>query len=279
MSDPARLNPPLGNTDHGWAQPSLTRRHLLAATAGMAVVAARGEAKAADSEPSLSVMLEELPPFSFRDAQGEPAGYAVELVREMLRRAELSPKFEFSSWQRVMAKARGDSAVLIPTIVRLPEREKAFYWLGPISKRHGMVYRRKARPDVNVSSVQDLRQYRTAVVMGDISEREMLSLGLDSEQHLDRSTDYGIALRRLFSDRVELLAISRVLAPAMLKQYGYNFADLEPVLKLRETASSMALNLASEPALRHKLQHAFDAMRRDGAMATTIARYPMLSLE
>lgn len=236
-------------------------------------------ASAGESEASLSVMLEELPPFSFRDAQGEPAGYSVELVRELLRRAELSGRFEFSSWQRVLAKARGNSAVLIPTIVRLPEREKAFYWLGTIAKRQGMIYRRKARPDVNVSLAQDTRQYRTAVVMGDISEREMLALGLDSEQHLDRSADYGIALRRLFSDRVELLAISRALAPAVLKQYGYNIADIEPVLKLRESASSMALSLATEPAMRHRLQQAFDAMRREGAMAEIIARYPQLSLE
>lgn len=245
---------------------------LLLAGSALAQDGAATEAQ----EAGLLVMLEDLQPFSFLDAQGQPAGYAVELAQELLARAEIAGSFELGSWSRVLAKGHSRGAVLIPAIVRLPEREKDYYWLGSIARRRGMVYRLKRRPEVTPSNFAELRNYRTAVVIGDASEREMLRLGLDAGKHLDRCADYAVALRRFFAGRVDLLSISQALAPSVLKQYGYRFELLEPVLKLPESLPSMALSLATKPATRQKLQRAFDAMKRDGRMAEIAARYPTL---
>ncbi|MDC8784903.1 substrate-binding periplasmic protein [Roseateles koreensis] len=260
----------------------MNRRNLLTAglmaglTGGMAIAP---PAWPQSAEADIIVMLEDLHPYSYRDTQGAPAGYAVEIAHEMLRRAGLNGRFEITSWSRVLAKGRTVPGVLIPAIVRLPEREKEFYWVGTAARRQAMLYRRRNRADISVSSMQDIHRYRTAVVIGDASEHEMLALGLTAERHLDRSADYGIALRRFFSDRADLLVISKSLAPTVLKQYGYNIADLEPVLKLRESASSVALSLGTEAATRNKLQQAFDAMHRDGALAELAARYPAITLD
>lgn len=263
------LPPSPSNTD--------LRRRLLAACALLLTLPGQAQTNGGeDGSEGILVMMEELQPFSFLDEQRQPVGYAVELARELLTRADMPGNFEIGSWTRVLAKGRSRSAVLIPAIVRLPEREHEYYWLGSIARRRGMVYRLKRRQEIRPRNFEELRQYRTAVVIGDASEREMLRLGLAPDLHLDRCADYAVALRRLFAGRVDLLSVSQGVAPAVLKQYGYPFEALEPVLKLPESLPSMALSLATDTTTRQKLQRAFDAMKRDGRMAEIAARYPTL---
>eukprot|EP01136_Pigoraptor_vietnamica_P043399 Opistho-1_new@18754 len=116
------------------------------------------------SPPRVRVMLEEFPPYSFTDARGKPSGYSVELAQELLKRAKVEGRFEFSSWPRVARRGLVEANVLIPAIVRLPEREAQFYWLGAISSRRGMLFRLKSRPEVQPHTLAEVRGYRTAVI-------------------------------------------------------------------------------------------------------------------
>lgn len=230
--------------------------------------------------PRLTVMLEESPPYSFADAQGRPAGYSVELARELMARAHVEGSFEFSSWSRVLLRGRSEANVLLPAIVRLPEREAHYHWLGQIGTRRGTLYRLKSRAaEVQVKSIADARAYRIGVIRDDVSERELAALGLELGTTLDRSADYAALLRRFFAGRDELVALNQALAPAILRQYGYDPALVEPVLRFSESKPSMALSLQTPDALRQKLRETWEAMRKDGTLAAIAARYPMVTLE
>lgn len=229
--------------------------------------------------PRVRVMLEEFPPYSFSDARGQPSGYSVELAQELLKRAGVEGRFEFSSWPRVARRGLVEANVLIPAIVRLPEREAQFHWLGTISSRRGMLFRLKSRPEVQAHSLAEVRAYRTAVIKDDVSELELLALGLDAGQHLDRSADYPTLLRKFFAGRSELMAFNQALMPVVLRRYGYDPQLLEPVLKFSESRPSMALSLSTDAALRQQLQQAWDGMRRDGSLAAIAARYTGIALD
>lgn len=231
------------------------------------------------AQAQLSVMLEESPPYSFTDARGQPDGYSVELVRELLLRAKLSASYEFTSWPRVLLRGRSEAAVLLPAIVRLPEREPQFYWLGQIASRRGTLFRLRSRPDVQVPNVAAAKAYLTGVIKDDVSERELVALGLEPGLHLDRSGDYQSLLRKFFAGRCDLVALNQGLAATILKQYGHDPRLIEPVLKYAESRPSMALSLATPEPMRQQLQQAWDSMRRDGSMAAIAARYPMIAFE
>ncbi len=224
-------------------------------------------------------MLEEFPPYSFADGQGRPSGYSVDLAREMLARAKLEGHFEFSSWPRVMLRARNEPNVLVPAIVRLAEREPQFHWLGQISTRHGMLFRLRSRKDVQPRNLAEAKAYRIGVIKDDVSERELLALGLRLGHQLDRCADYPSLLRRFFAGHDELLALNQQLAPLILKQYHFDAQLIEPVLKFSDSRPSMALSLATDEALHQRLQKAWDAMRQDGTVAAIAARYTGISLE
>lgn len=223
--------------------------------------------------------MEELPPYTFTDLEGRPAGYAFELAQELLARAKLPASFEFSSWARVMLRSRTEAGVLVPAIVRLAEREAQFHWLGQIATRKGTLFKLKSRADIKPDSLKAASSFRIGVVKDDVSERELIALGLDTTQSLDRSADYASLLRRFFAGRTDLLALNPALAPALLKQYGFDFGLIEPVLKFSDSKPSMALSLPTDEATRQRLQQAWEAMRRDGGLTAIAARYPMIATE
>ncbi|PND39320.1 hypothetical protein C1O66_18490 [Paucibacter aquatile] len=223
----------------------------------------------------LTVLLQDLPPYSQRGPGDRPQGYAVDLTQQLCERARLDCSYEFSSWPRILKRAQLEANVLIPAVVRLPERERHYLWVGQTAVRYGALYRLKRRDDVRLSSLQQLGSYRIGVVKDDVSERELLALGPQVSAQLDRSGDYGSMLRRFFAERTELVALNQTMAPGMLRQFGYEPGEVELLLRFSESRPSMALSLNSDPALLLRLQQTWEAMRRDGTVAAIAARHPI----
>ncbi|MCV2358188.1 transporter substrate-binding domain-containing protein [Paucibacter sp. TC2R-5] len=239
-------------------------------------------ARALSQTAGIKVLMEELPPYSYTDAEGRPAGYALELAQELLARAKMPASFEFNSWARVLLRSSSEAQVLVPAIVRLAEREAQFHWLGQIATRRGTLFKLKSRSDIKLDRLDKFKAaggLRIGVVKNDVSERELIALGLDTGQSLDRSADHISLLRRFFAGRTDLLALNASLAPALLKQFGFDPGQIEPVLQFSESRPSMALSLATDEATRQRLQQSWDAMRRDGTVAAIAARYPSITLE
>lgn len=253
----------------------LRRRSLL----GLLGLAGMGLGLRAGAAERLVVMMEELPPYAYLDADGRPAGYAYEVALAIVGRAGLSADYVFSSWPRVISRGRSQANVLVPAIVRLAEREQQFHWIGQIAVRRSDLYRLRSRPDVNPRNAEEAKAYLTAVIKEDVAERELVKLGLDVSQHLDRSSDYPSMLRKFFGGRTQLIALNQALAPTVLRQYGYDPALIEPIMRLSVSRSYMALSLSSAETVREQLQQGFEAIRRDGSLAAIAARYPMVALD
>jgi polar amino acid transport system substrate-binding protein len=259
---------------HRW----LDRRHLLRGLllAGSAWTARTQAQAPAKAQWRVTVLLEEFPPYAMRGSEGKPEGYAVELAQELLRRAGVEAAFEFDSWPRIMQRAKEHPHMLIPAIVRLPEREEQFLWIAQTSWRRGMLYRLRGRRDVQVRELADARRYLTGVIKGDVAERELVALGLQPGQHLDASADYTVLLRKFFAGRVQLVALNSLLMAATLQRHGYPVEELEPVLPFSNSRPSMALSLGSDERLAQALRQAWESMRRDGSAAAIAARHGML---
>lgn len=251
-------------------------RTLLAALCLLGTPAAALEPPIA--EP-LTVLLEPVPPFSYRNAEGQPAGYAVELMQEMLKRCQLKAQVEFSSWTRIYQRVKAEPRVLVVSMARLEEREPLFYWIGPTAARRVFLYRLKSRPEVQPLTLEGAKAYRIAVIRDDAAERDLLAHGFEIGTQLDRSPDHAAMLRKLFAQRDELVALNSTVAAATLAQFGYDFNQIEPLVKLSETRLFMALSRGSGDALHAQLLRAWDGMKRDGTVAATAARHPYVVLD
>jgi polar amino acid transport system substrate-binding protein len=232
-------------------------------------------AQALSPQAPLTVLLEPVPPFSYPDANGKPAGYAVELMEELLKRSGLSHQAEFNSWARIYQRAISQPLTLVVSMARLPEREAYFHWIGPTAARRVYLYRLKSRPEIHAPTLDAAKTYKIAVVREDAAERALLAQGFEFGKQLDRSPDHAAMLRKLFVQRDELIALNSSVAAAVMEQLGYDFKQIEPQAKLSELSLYMGLSKGEgSQAINLKLQAAWDSMRRDGTVATIAARHP-----
>ncbi|MCV2368001.1 transporter substrate-binding domain-containing protein [Roseateles oligotrophus] len=223
----------------------------------------------------LSVLLEPVPPFSYPDANGKPAGYAVELMEEMLKRSGFSHQTEFNSWARIYQRAVSHPHTLVVSMARLPEREHHFHWIGPTAARRVYLYRLKSRPEIQAPTLEAAKVYKIAVVREDAAERALLAQGFEFGKQLDRSPDHAAMLRKLFIQRDELFAANSTVAAAVMEQLGYDFKQIEPQAKLSEVSLYMGLSKGEgSQEISLKLQAAWDSMRKDGTVAAVAARHP-----
>ena len=79
----------------------------------------------------LRLLTEEAPPTSFLH-DGEPDGYAVEVVHELIRRTGSSASVELLPWTRAYHLAKSEADTGLFSVVRTVERESSFQWVGPI---------------------------------------------------------------------------------------------------------------------------------------------------
>lgn len=251
----------------------------------MAFTAACGSAalpRLGHSKPSaepLTVLLEAIPPFSYQDAEGKPAGYSVELMQALMQRCKLNATLEFNSWASIYQRVQTQPRVLVVNMVRLAERESLVYWIGPTAARRTFFYRLTSRPEVQLPNVEAAKAYRTAVIREDAVERDLLARGFELGRHLDRSPDYSAVLRKLFARRVDLVAMNSTVAADAFRRFGYDRKQVEPIISLSDTALYMALSRSSGEALHGQLQQAWEAMRHDGTVAAIAARFPAVTLD
>lgn len=226
----------------------------------------------------LTILLEPVPPFSYPDAKGKPAGYAVELMEELLKRSGLSFQTEFNSWASIYHRALKQPQTLIISMARLPEREPHFHWIGPTMARRAYLYSLKSRPEIQASTLEAAKAYKIAVVREDATERALLTHGFGIGKQLDRSPDHAAMLRKLFVQRDELIAANSIVLTATMEKLGYDPKLLVTQAKLSEASLYMGLSKGEgSQAINLKLQAAWESMRQDGTVAAIAARHPHVS--
>ncbi|MDX7833812.1 hypothetical protein SJS03_21745, partial [Aeromonas dhakensis] len=78
-------------------------------------------------------------------------GLSVDLLKRMLEVSGIGldrKGIQLLPWARAYQMAQYDPNTVIFSMIRLPEREALFHWVGPIGPRVTRVYRRAKRDDV-----------------------------------------------------------------------------------------------------------------------------------
>jgi polar amino acid transport system substrate-binding protein len=97
---------------------------------------------AANTAKQLSFVTTQIPSFaSLKD--GKPIGFAVEILREIMRRLDRTDGIEFGDWKSIYKRTLDEpNTVLLPPS-RTPEREDKFKWVGPLIPEKLVLFARK----------------------------------------------------------------------------------------------------------------------------------------
>jgi polar amino acid transport system substrate-binding protein len=229
----------------------------------------------AEESPGTDLVLltENFPPYNMAKngknfAQDENInGIAVDIVREMFKRAEITYSLTLRfPWERIYKLTLEKPGYGVFVMARLPDREKLFKWVGPIGP-DDWVMLAKADSKISLETLEDARRYKIGAYKGDAIAETLAKQGLNPIVVL-RDQDNA---KKLVSGQIDLWATGDPAGRYLARQDGVT--GLKTVLRFNSAELYLALNREVPDETVAKLQAALDQLRKDGVVDEIMGRY------
>ena len=225
------------------------------------------------SQPALALKLltEENPPLNFTEGK-KLTGMGTEVVQEMGKRAKIKLYFEVMAWNKAYEKAQADKETCLYSTARLPNRENAFKWVGPIAvNKWGLFALGGFKPEIK--SLNDAKPYRIGGVARDAKTEFLKQRGVTNifEVEDDKLNPGKLTLNRKETQKIDLWITSAATAKQVAERA--KVPGVKQVYLVREEESFLACSPRTSADTLKALAAALDGMKKDGAYAKIIKAY------
>ena len=248
-------------------------KRLLVALISTALLLINGVHAAENSDTDLVLLTENFPPYNMAKngknfAQDENInGIAVDIVREMFRRADMTYSLTLRfPWERIYKLALEKPGYGVFVMARLPDREKLFKWVGPIGPDDWIMLA-KEDSKISLETLDDARKFKIGAYKGDAIAETLTKQGLKPIVVL-RDQDNA---KKLVSGQIDLWATGDPAGRYLARQDGVT--GLKTVLRFNSAELYLALNKDVPDETVAKLQAALDQLRKEGVVEQIMARY------
>ncbi len=228
-------------------------------------------ARAAD----LTVITEDYPPLNYVEDK-VLTGPAVDIVRAIEKRLGVDAPIKVYPWARGYTFLQTKPNTALFTIIRSPEREKLFKWVGPLAeKKIGLFARRDST--IRLESLGQARKYVIGVQLDGAGMHHLKAEGFEK---LDASIRPVGNLKKLLSGRNDLWYSSDATALGNCRRLKMKTCDVRLVLLLRQIELYVAFSKATADTIVAQWQQAYDAPYAHGTVERiyrdhgTVALYP-----
>lgn len=206
-----------------------------------------------------------------RIENGKPAGYNVEVVREILKRVKHVDNIEIFPWARGYLMLQNDAGIALFSTTRTPEREQLFKWVGPTNVNNWVLYKKKGSI-LHVATLEDAKKVGAiGVLRDDAKQKYLLDQGFTNVDPVNLGMQNAQKLR---GGRIDLWFTGNLGFVAETEKAGIDMAEFAPVLVLRKNYLYIAMSKDTPDGTVHKWQAALDAMKKDGTYKAILSHDP-----
>ncbi|TNM63001.1 substrate-binding periplasmic protein [Aliirhizobium smilacinae] len=236
----------------------------------IALICMLGLGSPALAQSAVTLTTESYPPFIYRNPDGTYHGSSVEQVEALMRNAGIPFTMEIMPWARAITLAETQPMHCVFSTARIPEREKRFKWVTPLSiSRHVLV--RLAGSGVTAKTLEEAKRYTIGTHRADFTETLLRERDFPS---IDLSSDFEITLNKLLEQRVDMMPMSDNIYER-LKSEG---KPIEIVLPFSESHFGIACNKQMPDDLISRMQNGLDALISEKGQDEILQRYGLKPL-
>ena len=240
-------------------------RRYLACMVGLFVGVAGVSVAAA--EP-VRVLTEEFPPYNYTEG-GKITGLGTEVVEAVLQQLGLQGQFQSLPWARAYETASNVPGVLIYSMVRTPEREKRFKWVGVIAPSEYYLFS-LADKGLAITSLGKAQGLQIGTVNQSVGEQFLLSRGFVKGKNLQASVRNELNYEKLRLGHIDLWIMNRLSAYHLVRQAGQDpEKTLHKALAIPELSSQgyyMAFGAQTPDATVEPFRKALETLQRNGSL-------------
>lgn len=207
--------------------------------------------------------------------QGRVAGVASRIVEAVFKQAGLDDyHLTIYPWARAYDRALREPNVLIYPILRNPERESLFKWVGDLETARPVFFKLREHTNVQVGSLADAKNYVVGVVRDDYREKYLHDQGFT---RLVVSANNRENFSRLIHGQVELVPMPERDARKLCADAQLPFDTLEAADSTMDGLNPeifMAFSRATDDAVVQRARDAYDTLKRDGTITRMLREGP-----
>lgn len=202
------------------------------------------QTKTSDSEFSLNIYTELMPPYHFIDDQGNITGINIELLRLMLKLEGIDYQLQLTPWTRAYSAALSNTSAGVISTALTRSRVDKFKWVGPFPSSVDGVYlfRLAANKHIVINNFEDIKKYSLGYVRQGIYEEVFRSKGLTDQQLLGFASS-NESYRMLFNGKIDLALGSDITVSDSLAMYGFAPEHVAKAFRIKDFGGNyLALN-------------------------------------
>ena len=216
-------------------------------------------ASAREALERLQVVTEILPPYQYLNSDASVGGLATDKLNALFSVLQISPDIQAMPWARAYKVAQSRPDTLIYSIVRTPEREALFQWVGVLVSTKTFLVGLKQRSDIHIDSLADLNRYRVGVKRDDVVYQYLSKHLLPTKMVFLPETE--TTLKMLIKQRIDIIAASPVHLDFMCRRLDCNPSDFGYLYELKNLNNDFYL-AASNTTPKETVQQLKAALTR-----------------
>lgn len=209
-------------------------------------------------------------PFTYEE-NGSVKGFAVDIVREMMKIMKHPEEFEMYPFKRALRTVQNTPNHALFIVAKRPERENTIKWVGPLITSGVYVYKMKGNP-VKVSSLDDLKNLNAiGVGRGNADHTYLEAKGFTN---LYPANNHMQSIQMLYKGRVDVTSGSELVVPEMAKQAGLDVSRIERTdLKLYDSVLFLGFSKDTPDETIAQWQQALDTLKASGKYQKIYMKY------
>jgi len=217
----------------------------------------------------LTFFTEESPPFQVFNRNNDGhcvSGISVEILKLALKETPYTARIKVLPWARAVNQLEQTPDSFLFSMIRTKERENKYTWVSPLFPFEIHLWALKEKAHINISNLDDLKQYRLGVINKNMEHDYFRSVGL--EENLEASYSPINLIHKIFRKRVDIIPANEHILKYQLNNEpdlkGYDYNDLQQVNIIDDFFSEAYLvaNKNTSPELVNHLKEALIKVRQ-----------------
>ncbi len=231
---------------------------------------------ASESIHDIQFMTENYPPNNYSE-NGENKGIFVDILIKISHRMKTpvgQEKIKLLPWARAYRSILKNKKQCLFGMAKSKEREPLFKWAGPVLKNNSVLISKSNR-NLTINSIADLQNFKIGVVKEDITEKILLSLGVDKKNLFYSYGDDAAKeiLAELNRDMIDLWADGEIHARWIIKTNSFDSSDYRIVYSLMENEGAYAFSKDISDEFVSIFQNKLDEVLSDGTAQSIVNKY------
>ena len=226
-----------------------------------------------NAEEKINLMAELLPPFQYYNEDKKLTGISIEIIESIKTIVKSNDPVKIVPWSRGLkiTKKKKNSALF--SMLRTPDREKLFKWVGPLVN-FSVVFFKKTGSPIVLKSVEDAKKVKKIGVTKNVANYEMLTaMGFTNLDVLQSGADEK-NIKKLVKGRINLWPTTYFGGLYNSKKLGYE-GMIEPIIDFPvfEGYLHLAFNLNTDDKIISRWQVAMDRLKINGTIDKIVSKY------